>query len=49
MRHLVALAATLICLMAYYSGYVSGEHGWWWTVFALVIVYGFVYKLVNKG
>jgi acetyl-CoA carboxylase biotin carboxyl carrier protein len=33
-RHIVALIATLICLMAYAAGYVSGGFGWWWTVFA---------------
>ena len=47
-RHLVALAATIICLLAYYSGYVSGPHGWWWTAFSVLIIYGAVYKLVDK-
>lgn len=47
-RHLVALAVTIVCLLAYYAGYVSGAHGLWWTVFSLVIIYGGVFKLVNK-
>lgn len=47
-RHLVAILATIICLMAYYSGYVSGIFGWWWTVFAMLIIYGGVYKIMDK-
>lgn len=47
-RHLVAFLATLVALMAYYSGYVSGLLSWWWTVFAMLIVYGGVYKIINK-
>ncbi|MFH1291645.1 MAG: hypothetical protein ABIH87_00390 [bacterium] len=47
-RHLVAVIATIICLMAYYSGYVSGTFGWWWTVFAMLIIYGGVYKIIDK-
>lgn len=47
-RHLVAILATLICLAAYYSGYVSGMFGWWWTVFAILIIYGGIYKIIDK-
>lgn len=47
-RHLVALAATIICLLAYYAGYYSGAHGWWWTVFSVAIIYNGIYKLVDK-
>lgn len=47
-RHLVALAATIICLLAWYAGYVSGGHGWWWTFPAVLVIYGGVHKLVNK-
>lgn len=47
-RHLVAIIATIICMFAYYSGYVSGTLGWWWTVFGLLIVYGGVYRIINK-
>jgi len=47
-RHLVAIAATAVCLLAYYSGFISGIHGWWWTVFAMLIVYGGVYRIINK-
>ncbi len=48
-RHMIAILATLICLMAYYSGYVSGKFGWWWTVFGILIIYGAVYKIINTG
>lgn len=47
-RHLIALAATLVCALAFYAGYISGGHGWWWTIFSVIIVYGGVYHLVNK-
>ena len=48
LRHMVAIAATGMCLFAYMAGYVSGGSGWWWTGFAALIVYGGVFKLVNK-
>jgi len=47
-RHLVAIIACIICLLAYYAGWLSGQFGWWWTAFAILIVYGGVYKLVDK-
>jgi hypothetical protein len=47
LRHLVAFLSTLVAALAYYSGYVSGEHGWWWTAFSLAIVYGGVYKIID--
>lgn len=49
LRHLVAGLATFICAMAYIAGYVSGEHGWWWTIVAVLIVYGAIYKAVDAG
>lgn len=47
-KHIVALCATIVCGLAYYSGWVSGKNGWWWTVFALFIIYGGVYKIIRK-
>ncbi len=47
-RHMVAIIATVICLLAYYSGYVSGQYHWWWTAFGVLIIYGGVYKLIDK-
>jgi len=47
-RHFIALAATIVCVLAFYAGYVSGEHGLWWTVFSVIIIYGGVFKLVDK-
>ena len=47
-RHVVALIATLITLMAYFAGYVSGGFGWWWTGFAVLIIYGGVYRIIDK-
>ena len=47
-RHFIALLATIVCILAYYAGYISSQHGLWWTVFAIAIIYGGVYKLVDK-
>lgn len=46
-RYVVALLVTFICLFAYYSGYVSGKFGWWWTVFGALIIFGGAYKIVK--
>lgn len=48
-RHLVAILASLICLLAFYSGYVAGPYGWWWVGFSVLIIYGGVYRLINAG
>lgn len=47
LRHVIAFVATLITALAWYAGYVSGQYGWWWTIVAVVIVYGIIYKLVD--
>lgn len=47
-RHMIAALAVIVCLLAYYAGYYSGGRGWWFTVFSLAIVYGGVYKLIDK-
>ncbi len=49
LRHVIAALATVVSLLAYTAGYFSGEYGWWWTVFAVLIVYGSVYKIVDVG
>jgi hypothetical protein len=48
LRHMVALSITLMCVFAYYAGYVSGGRGWWWTVIGMLIIYGGVFKMVDK-
>jgi fatty acid desaturase len=48
-RHLVAIFATFVALMAYIAGYISGGFGWWWTAFATLIVYGIMYRLIDAG
>ncbi len=45
---MVAFIATLICGLAYYAGYISGSHGWWWTVISVLIIYGGIYRLIDK-
>lgn len=47
-RHLVALAITLVSVLVFVGGYMSAGRGWWWTVFALLIIYGGVYKIIDK-
>ena len=46
-RHVVAFLGTLVTLLAYFSGYVSGQYGWWWTAFGLLIIYGGIYKIID--
>ncbi|MBI2443918.1 MAG: hypothetical protein HYV42_01585 [Candidatus Magasanikbacteria bacterium] len=48
-RHLVSLLATVICFLAFYSGYLAGGRQWWWVGFSVLIVYGGVYKIINAG
>lgn len=48
LRHMVAAIGTIICLFAYLAGYYSAPHGWWWTAFAVFIIYGGIYRIVNK-
>ncbi len=47
-RHLVAILATIICLLAFLAGYISGILGIWWTVFIVLVIYGGVYKIIDK-
>jgi hypothetical protein len=49
LRHIIAFVFTLITLMAFWSGYISGGHGWWWVAFGCLIIYGGVYKFVDAG
>lgn len=49
LRHLIAMAGTLVVLLAYFSGYWSGGRGWWWTGFGLIIIYVALYKFVSTG
>lgn len=49
MRHLIAIVATFVAALAYLAGYISGGYSWWWTIFALFIVYGMIYKIVDAG
>ena len=46
-RHLISFIGMLVTGLAYFSGYVSGNNGWWWTVFGLGIFYFIIYKLVE--
>ena len=45
---MAAIAATIICLLAYYSGWISANLGLWWTAFGVLIIYGGVYKILSK-
>ncbi|MBD3311167.1 MAG: hypothetical protein GF349_01565 [Candidatus Magasanikbacteria bacterium] len=46
-RHLISFIGTLIVLLAYFSGYISGSNGWWWTAIGMLIFYVIVFKLVE--
>ena len=47
MRTIISIIATLVAILIYVSGYVSGSHGWWWTMIALIAFYAAVYKLTD--
>ncbi|HSR89050.1 MAG TPA: hypothetical protein VLK22_01445 [Candidatus Udaeobacter sp.] len=47
-RHLIALLATVICALAYYSGWISHQYGLKWTIFGVLIIYGGVLSIVKK-
>lgn len=44
---MISIIGTLIVLLGYLAGYISAGHRWWWTVFAVIIVYAAIYKLVD--
>ncbi len=46
-RHIIALCGTLVGVLIYISGYVSGIERWWWTAFGLIILYIIIYQLVE--
>lgn len=48
-RHLVAIIATFVAALAYLAGYISGGYGWWWTIIAVIIVYGIIYRIVDAS
>lgn len=46
-RHLVSALLTIVCLLAFFGGYISGVLGIWWTGFIVLVVYGGVYKIID--
>ena len=47
LKHLIALCGTVVALLAYIAGYQSGQEGWWWTGFSLIVIYIAIVKLVD--
>jgi len=47
MKHFVAIMAVLVCGLAWWSGYVSGGHGWWLTGLGVLIIYPMIVKLLD--
>lgn len=46
-RHLIALAASLVGLLVWWSGYFAGTRGWWLAFVTVGILYVITYKLVD--
>ncbi|MDO8499353.1 MAG: hypothetical protein Q7S66_01685 [bacterium] len=46
-RHVITFIAVIICLLVFYAGYISGQHGWWWTVLGMFVIYGGVYGMIK--
>jgi hypothetical protein len=47
MRHFIALIGSLVCLLAYWAGYIGGQSGIWWSVFGIIVIYAIIYKLIE--
>lgn len=46
-RHLASFLGTLALLIAWFGGYISGDHGWWWAGIGVLIFYGIIYSLLE--
>lgn len=47
MKHIVALAGTLVCLLVYWVGYVGGKSGFWLPMLGIAVIYIVIYKLLD--
>lgn len=46
-RHFISFCGALVALLAWYSGYVSGGNGWWWTAFGVLVIYLAIYTIIE--
>ncbi|MBT3539308.1 hypothetical protein HOF40_03795 [Candidatus Parcubacteria bacterium] len=46
-RHFISFVATLIVILTFYAGYLSGISRWWWIGLLSFIVYLIVYKILE--
>lgn len=46
-RHIVAVIVTLVFLLVYVAGYISGTHGWFFTGITVLIAYSVIYSLID--
>jgi len=46
-RHIIAGIGTLVLLLAYIAGYVSGTHGWFLTGVIVLGAYAVLYSLID--
>jgi len=49
MRHFIAFCGTVVFLLAFVAGYYSGQFGWWWVGFGLIIIYLAFYRFIDPG
>lgn len=49
LKKVIALVGTLICVLAYVAGYVSGSYGWWWTAVLLPVVFFMILNSLGNG
>ncbi len=47
LRFLISLVGTLICMLVFIAGYVSGTHGWWWAAIGVLFVYAIINSLLH--
>jgi hypothetical protein len=46
-KHVICICGTLVAFIAWWSGYVSGGRGWWWTAIGLAVIYFVIFKLLD--
>ena len=47
-RHLICISGTVVAILAWLAGYISGSHSWWWTAIIVAVgMYIVIYKLID--
>jgi hypothetical protein len=47
LRHLISFLISVVLILVWTAGYISGLREWWFLVFGFVILYPLIYKLID--